>query len=624
MKRLGQKASVLTLLLLALAVETQATEYRSPYPLERGPFRFLFGEEDDQQGYRFWTAAYTRNSDKAFTSDHGTTTEDLAALYFNKADFRLTEIFPESLISLKSEYYNPLLRTTNLHLRANYIEAGLVFGARWDMPFYHEKGRVGIRASVPVKRLKIEKVDVEGVRDGAQLQDVLSIQPASASVNEKSTLVRLDFAEALAQSGDRTSAINYGSSTTRLKIGSDISDVIEAAGAGADKFSVVANNVITGGGVIDDGVAVDAAANANVFRKIRPAVVYSPEGLIPREPDQYIVAKKGNAADWVPADGKISSGKKNYFARESLDYSLLGDEATGTDAKTRREKQAAKANLWLVPILGDDNEMLATGPKGSLGILKALSEQVTENAYEWMHDRGIDFEPYQKEGVGDLDVDLFYEYQFQENMVGEFSIGVRVPTAKKREYSSNPYYTPLGNGGHWELKAGGMVAWQPAKTIGLKGEAFYSVVLEATEERAASFKNALVKNIGPKADVDVDWNYFVARVDANLQHPSTSDITGTVGYEFFYKKAENLKFTKTKMQSWLGKKLTAGSFVDDTYELSSALATEDTQAIGHRVRWEASYIMSDWFELLWGGCWTFAGKNIPREFDGHLGFNIAF
>jgi hypothetical protein len=270
---------------------------------------------------------------------------------------------------------------------------------------------------------------------------------------------------------------------------------------------------------------------------------------------------------------------------------------------------------------------------GTLKILKDLSEQVTENAYEWLHDRGMDFETFTKEGIGDVDIEGFYEHTFNEHLVTELSVGVRLPTSKKSDYitdddrnTTNPYRVPLGNNGHWEVKGGGMVAWQPSDYFSVKGEAYYSMALEENEERAASFKNAFIKNIGPKADAAVDWGYFVARVDINVNHPKTSDITGVLGYEFMYKREENVRHTKTKLASWLGRMFnsTTGLFDETTYTLDNDLASQHTNAIAHRLRCEVSWILSDWLESFWGGAWTFAGKNMPREFDMHLGFHVAF
>ncbi|MCK4500031.1 hypothetical protein KAU11_06000, partial [Candidatus Babeliales bacterium] len=112
----------LFVLLCTVLMNINASDFRAPSLLERGPLRVLFGEDDGEPGVTTWAVGFNRTAKDAFTDNHGTQTEPLAAMWFNKADFRMTEIFPECLVPVASEQMNPLLRTAKLHLRANYIE----------------------------------------------------------------------------------------------------------------------------------------------------------------------------------------------------------------------------------------------------------------------------------------------------------------------------------------------------------------------------------------------------------------------------------------------------------------------------------------------------------------------
>ncbi|MFC1854363.1 hypothetical protein ACFLY6_00640 [Candidatus Dependentiae bacterium] len=606
-------------------------EYRSPSLLERGPMRVLLGEDDGEYGLTVWGVGYSKIADKAYTSDHGTTTEPLPALWFNKSDFRLTEIFPDSLVPLRSEFHHPLLRTTNLHLRAQYTEQGISVGLRYDYPFYHDNGRLGLRVHVPVKRVKINKIDVEGVRSGGEFQDVFVKQPVVNTVqggsvqnqdtSELAIAIRLDFAESLVQASDKTSAIRYNINN-RMQIGANAVDNFNWSGN-----SALERNIYW---TVESGESASS-------RKGPVLAVYSPEGYVPRNPDAEIVLRTdagANAAIPFPEDGNISAGNVYYFD-STKDYKLLADDHAQVDLERRLQNQATKANIWLIPIQRTANDIPAVQEGGTLKIVERLINKVQGNAYEWMHDRGMDFELFTAEGIGDIDAEAFYEHTFNDDLVAEFSLGVKIPTAKKSEYVtgtnsdrdiSNPYRVPLGNNGHWEVKGGGMASWQPNSYFGLKGEMYYSMVLEEEEERAASFKNAQIKNLGPQAAAAVDWGYFVARVDFNVTHPKTTDIKGVVGYEFMYKREEDVRFTKTKIESWLGKEydLSTGLFDTVTYDLDNDLSSMHTNAISHRIRGEVSWVLSDWVESFWGGAWTFAGKNTPREFDMHLGFHVAF
>lgn len=634
------------------ATKLSSFEFRSADPFDKGPLRVLFGESEDGYNIRTWSNLYHRSANKAFTDSLGTDTQPLTGLMFGKVDFKMVEMFPDALASVKHEFYNPLIRTARMHLRANYRENGIMIGGAFDMPVYGNQGRIGVRMRLPLKRIEIKKTDVEGVRSGGELQDVLSVQPVTKGVNqvadEMAILVRLDFAEALVQSSDRNPAFKYGNGTP----------------------TGVANSVETQvGGQATHGTPDPFATDGTIDRAFRGSgvnetlaknyvlVARSPEGFIPRAPTDKIVLQSDTAGAWVsspaalPVGGGAATGSLYYFSAPDAghNYSGLADETQTNgvtiDVERRRQNQELKSNVWLVPIQGrssssgghNDNNANQTLPAvkegGALFNLKALSEQVTENSYEWLHDRGCDFETYAAEGVGDLDIDLFYEHAFDEHLFIEGWVGLRMPTAKKLDYitdgdrqTCNPYQMPLGNNGHWEAKVGGMVAWQPSSFFGIKGDAAYSVVIDETEQRSAVFRDSFVKNIGPRADAKVDWHYFVARADINFTHPRTADVTGLVGYEFFYKKQDKVTFDDTKVQSWMGRRFNnnTAEWNKDEFVLDGDLAAENTNSMAHRVRWEISYILSDWTEAFWNGSWSLAGKNIPREFDMSFGFNLAF
>ena len=232
----------------------------------------------------------------------------------------------------------------------------------------------------------------------------------------------------------------------------------------------------------------------------------------------------------------------------------------------------------------------------------------------------------QRAGLGDIDLDLFYEHTFSEDWVGELMVGLRLPTGGSSSYVGNPYRASLGNGNHWELKLGGLMAWQPIDWMNIKLNLLGSWVIEGTEERCATFKGANIKNMGPKVDADVDWAYFVGSLDFTLFHPKTDNLSTTIGYEFYYKTEDNINFKKTKITSWLARKWNETTNVWDDYEdtLDSKVAEKNTEAISHKIRWESRIQLNKWCEMFVGGSYIFAGQNMPRETDGHCGFNVKF
>jgi len=86
-----------------------ATEMRSPWFSERGPIRYKFEtDKDEDYSLDIYALAHRRESHKAFLK-HGTDTQPLTALIFNKADFPLNQIFPNSRVNPAGEFYNPFM-----------------------------------------------------------------------------------------------------------------------------------------------------------------------------------------------------------------------------------------------------------------------------------------------------------------------------------------------------------------------------------------------------------------------------------------------------------------------------------------------------------------------------------
>jgi hypothetical protein len=132
-------------------------------------------------------------------------------------------------------------------------------------------------------------------------------------------------------------------------------------------------------------------------------------------------------------------------------------------------------------------------------------------------------------------------------MLAELVLGVRFPTGTTKNSCNNPYraIAKLGNGEHFEVKLGANFAWDACKWFSLKLDLSYNFVLEGKEQRAAVFAGSTVKNIGPCTDADVDWGYFIGRLDFQFVHPKTCCLSTVMGYEIYYKTEDHLTFKKT-------------------------------------------------------------------------------
>jgi hypothetical protein len=98
-----------------------------------------------------------------------------------------------------------------------------------------------------------------------------------------------------------------------------------------------------------------------------------------------------------------------------------------------------------------------------------------------------------------------------------------------------------------------------------------------------AFKGAAIKNFGPRADADIDWGYFVGRLDFTFFHPKTDNIKAQIGYEFYYKQEDHLNFKQKQAVSWLGNLVTSPN-TPNLKDLDNNVARANTESIGHKVR----------------------------------------
>lgn len=599
-----------------------ASDFHSPLLALEGPVRFVADVEGrDDSSVKFWTTVSRRQASQGFMN-HGSSAVGLSNLIFNEDGFRVADIFSDSYVPSATEAYLPLLRTARISTRATYSEVAIVIGTQWMYPVYEDRGRFGIRARVPFKYAEIEREDLSGLPGGAQLEDVVAVQPVAAIPGgagapeilpaEQSRMMRFDFAEALTQSNDLNSVFKFD----------------DEPEMGGNKLSA-----------LDD--------NNQTTAKNRLAVVYSPVGLVPKVPDipsNIAVALKvadlpggpGLAINQIPtsyvslpADGEVSPGKIYKIDAIAGKYrGLLDDNAVNADE--RRAHQRTKETMWLIPYGYEATPgtltMAGTLQGGSMFILNDLTGRVTENVYQWFHARGYDFEGGPRQGLGDIEIEAFYQQDFVPEMTGEALVGVRIPIDCDRQFYASPYKARLGNGGHWEVLAGGGIGWTMKKLINLKFHGQYSFVLPEIEEVCATFKGSTIKGIGPRQEASIEWSYATLNLDCTFFHPDSHTCSGVIGYQLYWKGKDKVAYKNAKAESWLGQKYnkTTKQFEENLVDLDSSLLAANTDAISHRLRLEFSLRIGSYCEILLGGAYTLAGKHVARDLDTHFGVHLTF
>jgi len=603
------------LLSIALNFWVSASDLRPPLIGLEGPLRFIPEVEvRDDSSIKFWTTVNNRQASKAFM-DHGATVVDYTNLIFNKDNFRVTDIFTDSYVPSQSESYLSLLRTARLNTEASYSETAVIFGMQWMYPVYEDRGRFGLRARLPVKYVEIKRENLRDIPGGAQLEDVVAVQPASSVPggtgssrqlpSSVSTVMRFDMAESLVQSNDLNLIFNFDGAPRMA--GTDLS--------GND-------------------------ADPKKTAQMRLAVVSSPVGDVPNVPNVPTnVAVALNAISQIPstyevlpADGKIAANKVYVFDSVAGKYKgLLDDNAS--DATTRRENQLTKESMWLIPFGYEDTtvgsseiKMAGTESGGSMNILKSMTSRVTENVPSWLLDRKYEFESSPRQGCGDVQIEAFYQQDFVPNVSSEFVFGVGIPVDRDNQFFMSPYKPRLGNGGHWDVffGAGLGFVFNPLCNFRLHGR--YSIILPEVEEVCATFKNTLVKGIGPRALATVDWKYATINLDCTLFHPDSKTCSAVLGYQLFWKGRDNVSYKDAEAETWLGKKYNVSTrqFEPNLKELDALALSINTDSIAHRFRMEVSLRIGSYCEMLFGGAYTIFGKHVACDLDTHFGVHLTF
>jgi len=481
------------------------------------------------------------------------------------------------------------MRILRIKPRANYTEQGTHFGLTIEGPLPSTQTRIGFHIDVPFKQIKVERED-KGSKDTQQTQNVIRKKVAEITAENEAAIrtvhaCRLDFIEALPKNTNDDPAIDFGATTTKV-FDREVNDVGSA---------------------------------------IAGAVVYSPEGFVPRGKIDVKETAKSQPSSEIGAYLPVSLDGLTegvFYEFEKTNYSSISDD-TAPDANARADLQDKKANLWFVPTFA--NTAGATMNAKSSSIKNAVRETIQnyhENTYEWFHDRGFNFETTHSAGIGDISADIFIEHNFLPDLIGRFIIGTVFPTAAGSTDTSNPYTIHLGNRGHMEYFLGSNVSWDIFNTIvNITLDTKYSWLMAASEERAAPGFGSKIKNIGPGMLADTYWNHFTGDISLNIVNQEMHNMFFSIAYNLYYKTEDSITFHNDFIESWLGAYTNGKS---NSYKIQHGLAAKNTEQIGHRVRYGMTYYPSKWLHFQAGGMYTIAGKNIPVEIEHSASITMKF
>lgn len=619
------KVRVLALLTTATIGAVHASEWRTPWISERGPIRYTFEKlhtGKKECNMNLWSSTSMKEAHKAFMGDNFKT-RPITALLFNESDFQISGIFENGKMGRNTEFYNPFMNVTTFQPRATYMEYGINLGGRIDYPVYGYKGRIGLRASLPFRYIQIQRDDTsdsltDPMEDVHASTYVTVVDDTNGQANgNQATQVeaeawRLDFINSL-NMADGSPLLSYntyddGTPQNVTIAGSDITVVPTVDQT--DKSPSIA--------------FVQSDANSTLPYYGWQWDTTNVDGLTATKNIATVGSVAADNIAGIPTVGTITPDYLNVMTSETDYATLLNGEPT-----------QPLNTVWLVGRYATDSQTPSKRTQSSNAIFNAIdfySRAHSTCIFDFMAGNNFVFETKDRSGMGDFDADIFYEHTFSKAVMGEVSVGMKVPTDSSKDHGIyNPYKPRLGNGGHWEVKVGAMLAWQPSSWMNAKLDSYFSAVLQATEKRVATFAGSTIKNIGPRADAEVDWSYFVTRLDFNFFHPKTDTIRSTVGYELYYKTKDHITFKQKQLaQGWEGRQITTDpiteitSFTDKPLNLDNALASKNTEAMSHKIRFETAFQVMKYFEIFCGGSTTFAGQYVFCDHDAHGGFNIRF
>ena len=497
----------------------------------------------------------------------------LSELFFGKSDFRGEEVFADGILLNRPNGY-PGLSFAMLRPRFDYNERGVVLGAHVEKQIEGSKWRWSWNVNIPIKSIEVEQNWACGLEKTEEtLEDVVvnTTQVVDDSEVQQVSAYRLDFLSTLVDATGNAMVV-YGD------------------GSGAT--TIAGRNVTTS----------SAAIPMYAYRRDDGKLL----------PENFTVGPVDGAAVNLNAAGSngADNTKLQFIVNANVNYKNgLGKE------------RAAQGKLFMVPISDGAGELQPDAKiiQNTVNfILEGLDISGSGSAISFFGSRGICFCANEHiVGFGDLQTQSAIAYDFTERAYIEAAMGFKYPTGKKHKNPCRLFYMPTGNNGHFEFRFGLDGAWRSKKWFGIYADFSYSHVFEETEKRAAAFKGATVKNIGPCVEAKVKWGYFLGHLDMTVFHPDNQNLGFALGYEGYYKRYDKIRFC-TCDQSYKVEDL-----LGERHALDSCVLESNTNILTHKIRGEVFHRWN-YFHLYGGASRVVGGWNGMRETEAHIGCSINF
>lgn len=538
-------------------------------------------------------------------------TVPLSQLWFGKSSFTPTDIGIESV-------GNPFLLFSTITPTFNYYERGVALALNaYRMVGCDKSWFVGARVALPICNIEVNQVDsvsiisvnpdIAGAIVTVQQQFHGTSSGTGSADTRTVTAYRLDLLSAL-ELPDGTPMVQYGTVTGDLSGNTRI--------AGQD---VTTNTTQTIGGADNQLRAPMYLYKQSTGMIPLPAPGLTAAdfpGLIPPADSGQNLMISTDADVLLNADG--SGPADNQWAA----FGGFTDPMAGLQPNAQQDyagslagNVAAQRQLFVVPVgassAGATWEPLALTVENTINyVIEQLIAPGTENI-NFFESKGFTLSDCSN-GAGDTFID-FYGGKWCDCWYGDLLVGFRLPTGTDNDNPKHLYKQTTGNNGHFGLKVGAEGGYRACEWMGVKGDVFWRHNFKATEKRAAAFEGATVHNIGPCVDAQVQWNDLQAHLDVTFFTPRCPNSGWDFGYEFYYRTKDNLCYCTKQAYDLVGVLKT----------LDPNLAAADSKLLSHKVRAE---IFNQWgcFEVFLGGSYIFAGDNVMKEREWHIGMKAYF
>ena len=545
-------------------------EVDSPYVLSPEPHDYInlmHNGVDDQSHWALWGTGYAQFANKAYSCD-GKHSVPLSTLFFGKSCFKLREAFADSRVIGPS---NPWINVTCLCPTLDYTDKGVQLNLEYahDTLFRSRQLRVGVRTMLPIKSIAINRcyttLDTEA--EATNLNTVRSLTTDTVAPGKTITdsfAYRLDFLSSLVLNQQGDLLVRYSA------------------------VPLYMTNV---------NVTETNNSPVHVVRKTNEQLPPTPYAAIQSTVD---------TTSFLTAQGTGIGNNERARFKSTTSYEPLSIDPD------------AQEQLWVVPTAVSDD---AGGYKLSDGasqietdVEQLVRYQIDNSIVDYFTSNNINFLSQSQSGLGDLNTQLYFLFGWPHTIAWtELNCAFVFPTGKK---FNNPLVLlgqPLGNNGHVEIGPGIDMGWYALDWLSLHALANYNFVLRAQEAVATPFCGACVKNIGPCTWAQISWQYINASIDMMFTDPYRHQFAFTVGYNFYFKRPDQVTFCGCMATDFEGTEQT----------IDPCVITRLTRIVSHKIKGE--FFFSRSIGAIYGGfAYAVAGKNMPIETSIYGGLVVEF